>query len=220
MSLTEPETAAQIEASEALADQIEQAWLSDQDAADMADLWGDDAPDIGRTAQSQAGWEPGGDREAEWAIDMVLRGETERDRIRANAQAAIERIQAKALRDEARSVRTVEFFTSKLIGYRRRMEAENPKLDKTFHLANGDLCVRAGRKSVQVDDESAYIDWAIESAPQAVTYKPKVSGLKDLPRQDGQIIDPSSGEPVPGVREVVGSPTYSVKPSATTEEPF
>ena len=80
--------------------------------------------------------------------------------------------------------------------------------------------MRAGRSSVKVMDETAFVAWAIDNAPDALSYKPKVSALKDMDRaDDGHLVAPDTGEIVPGVVEVVGEPTYSVKPAAT-EEPF
>lgn len=203
------------EAAEFAADQIEAAWEDDRNAEALADEVGDD---IGRTSHAQQAWEVDGDNTAMWAIGKLDAAIAERDRIRRNAQYQIEQIQAKALRDEAVSTRTIDFMTAKLVGYRRRLEADNPQLPKTYRLANGDLCVRAGRPSVRVIDESAFIDWATDNQPSALSYKPKVSALKDLGRVDGQIID-SNGEPVPGVIEVAGEPSYTVKPS-TQEDPF
>lgn len=133
--------AAEIEASEAIADQIEQAWQDDQAAEALADDLGDDAP-IGRTATAQQHWQIDGDNTAMWAIGKIHDATEERDRIRRNAQHQIEQIQAKALRDETGSTRTIEFMTGKLIAYRRQLEQENPRLPKTYRLANGDLCVR------------------------------------------------------------------------------
>lgn len=211
--------AAEIEASEAIADQIEQAWRDDQAAEALADDLGDDAP-IGRTATAQQHWQIDGDKTAMWAIGKIHDATEERDRIRRNAQHQIEQIQAKALRDETGSTRTIEFMTGKLIAYRRQLEQENPRLPKTYRLANGDLCVRAGRPSVKVIDESAFVDWASDNRPSALTYKPKVSALKDLDRaDDGHLVDPETGEIIPGVVEITADPSYSVKPSVN-EEPF
>lgn len=212
--------AAQQEACEAQADVLEQHWEADRRAREFAETLPADAPaDIGATATSQAGWQAGGDKEAAWAMDLIARATAERDRIRRNAQEAIEQIQAKALRDEARSTHTIDFFTGKLITYRRTLEEHNPKLPKTYPLPNGDLCVRAGRTSVKVIDEGALVDWLLEHRPSGVTYKPKVTALKDLPRS-GELIVDEDGAPVPGVVEVTAEPTYSVKPTAPEPEPF
>ena len=93
--------AAEIEASEAIADQIEQAWRDDQAAEALADDLGDDAP-IGRTATAQQHWQIDGDKTAMWAIGKIHDATEERDRIRRNAQHQIEQIQAKALRERTR----------------------------------------------------------------------------------------------------------------------
>lgn len=205
------------EASEAIADQIQQAWEHDRTAEALADELGDDAP-IGRTATAQQAWEVDGDNTAMWAIDKIHTATEERDRIRRNAQHQIEQIQAKALRDEATATRTIDYMTGKLIAYRRRLEAANPKLPKTYRLANGDLTVRAGRASVKVIDESAFVDWATDNRPSALTYKPKVSALKDCARtDDGYLVVKDSGEIIPGVVEITAEPTYTVKPSVTED---
>jgi hypothetical protein len=67
----------------------------------------------------------------------------------------------------------------------------------------------------------AFVDWAQDNAPHALTYKPKVSGLKGMDRaDDGYLVDPNTGELVPGGVEITADPTYSVKPTPAEPEPF
>ena len=70
-------------------------------------------------------------------------------------------------------------------------------------------------------DETAFVAWAIDNAPDALSYRPKVSALKDMDRaDDGHLVEPETGELVPGVVEVTADPTYSVKPATPEPEPF
>lgn len=207
----------QIEAAEAQADALEADWLNEQHDQTLAEALAADRDDLATTEARQA-WRIDGDNTASWALRKLAAMEAERDRIRRAAQAEIDRVQAWATAAEAGPNRAIEFFTGKLIDYRRDLEEQNPKLAKTYKLPAGDIAVRAGRPSVKVVDESAFVDWAVDHAPQALTYKPKVTGLKDLPRSGEQIID-GNGEPVPGVVEITAPPSYSVKP-CIQPEPF
>jgi len=214
--MTSPE---QTEAAEAQADQLEQDWLNQQGYLSLVEALAADGPDIGQTEEARQAWRIDGDNTAVWALRKLAAQEAEIERIRRTAQAEIERVQAWALTAENGPARAADFFRSKLIDYRRRLEADNPALPKTYRTPAGDIAVRAGRTSVKVIDESQFVDWAVDHKPSALTYKPKVTGLKDFPRSGEQIIDPETGEAVPGVASHTADPTYSVKPS-TEPEPF
>lgn len=150
---------------------------------------------------------------AQWALGKLSAYTAERDRIRRNAQAEVERIQAKALADEKPITDKIDHWTQELIGYRHRLEADRPDLAKTYKLPGGNLVRRAGRKSTVVRDSAAFVEWAIKAAPAALNISPLVSVLTPAHgfiRTDEGAIVTADGEAVPGVEIVTADDTYSV----------
>lgn len=210
--------AAQTEAAEAAADALEHQWYESQADLTLTEALAADRPELA-TPEARQAWTIDGDNTAVWALRKLAAQRDEIERIDAAADAEILRVKAWAEEAKRGPERAAAFFEGRLIRYRRDLEDHNPNLPKTYRLPAGELLVRAGRTSVKVVDESAFVDWANENAPQALTYKPKVSALKDLPRSGERIID-VHGEPVPGVVEITAEPTYSVKPVTPEPEPF
>lgn len=160
------------------------------------------------------------DTTAQWAITKLAGYHRELARLRSNAQAEIERIQTKALDDEAPVRAKIEHWTTELVGYRHRLEDADPLLPKTYKLPGGNLLRRAGRKSTVVDNVAEFVAWALDHAPAAIKYEPQVSvltpahGFRRL--DDGCIVD-ADGEQVPGVQIVTGPDTYKVDLNTETE---
>lgn len=212
--------AAEAEAANAAADALEHQWEERTADLTLVEALAADRPELADPTVRQA-WAIDGDNTATWALRKLAAQRDEIDRIDAAADAEILRVKQWAEDAKRQPERAAAFFEAKLIDYRRRLEAENPNLPKTYRLPAGDIAVRAGRSSVKVTDESAFVDWAQDNAPHALTYKPKVSGLKGMDRaDDGHLVEPETGELVPGVVEVTADPTYSVKPATPEPEPF
>lgn len=162
-----------------------------------------------------------GDRLANWALGKLAAAQAEDDRLRQLAEA--ERARVTEWEDDARrAVRhDIDFFTGKLIDYRRQLEADDPKLPRTYKLPGGSITVRAGRDRLTVTDEAALVEWALEHPEMgALSMKPLTSKLADLPRvvfEDegpGCVIDTTTGAAIPGVVVTPGQPTYGVRPAA------
>lgn len=152
------------------------------------------------------------DAAAQWALGKLAAHTAERDRIRRNAQAEVERIQAKALDDERPVTDKIEWFEGELTGYLRRLRDADPTL-KTYKLPSGNLAHRKGRTSTKVTDAAAFVEWAITAAPAALNVSPLVSVLTPahgfIRTAEGTIVT-ADGEPVPGVEIVTAEDTYSV----------
>lgn len=148
---------------------------------------------------------------AQWALGKLAAYTTERDRIRRNAQAEVERIQAKALADEKPITDKIDHWTQELTGYHRRLFDADPKR-KTYKLPGGNLVRRSGRASTKVTDPAVFVEWAIKAAPAALNISPLVSVLTPshgFIRTDEGIVT-ADGEAVPGVEIVTADDTYSV----------
>lgn len=156
-------------------------------------------------------WEIDGDNLATWALRKIARAEAEIARIRAEHQAQVAEMDAWAEAAERGPERDIAFFTAKLIDYRRRLEAADPKLAKTYKVAGGTIARRAGRTSTVVVDEAAFLAWARENALEAVTVKPRVSAMGAWPDSGGEVFDPATGDAVPGVQRRTSPDSYAVK---------
>ena len=152
------------------------------------------------------------DETAQRLLRSLASKHAERERIRRNAQAEVERIQTKALEDERPITAKIEWLENELTGYLRRLRESDPKL-KTYKLPGGNLVHRVGSKRVSVVDEPAFVEWALVNAPGALAYKPQVSVLNPahgfVRTEDGTIVA-AGGEVVPGVVEVRGEDRYGV----------
>lgn len=154
------------------------------------------------------------DSAAQWALRTLASYHSERDRIRRNAQAEVERIQTKALADEKPIAAKIEWLTNELTGYHRRLLAADPKL-KTYKLPGGNLVHRKGRTSTVVNDAEEFTRWALETGTvAALKMTPQVSALTPAHgfarTDDGVIVFAKDGEIVPGVSVVTGDDSYTV----------
>ena len=145
-------------------------------------------------------------------LRRIARSTRERDRIRRNAAAEIDRIEAKALADEKPLTESIEWAENELEGYLRRLRQSDPKL-KTYKLPSGNLTVRAGRSRTIVNDSPAFVEWALSAAPAALKIEPLVSVLTPshgFTRTETGTIVAAGGEVVPGVEVVTGDESYGV----------
>lgn len=197
-------------------------WASDRDAvsghlAEVAEEVFVPAPDGAPDPLDDDAplWEITDDGAAGWALRKIARANRELFRLQDAADHEVAAI--RAWLDEASSplARTVGFFESKLIDYRRRLEDESPELAATYKLPGGDLTRRAGRLRTTVVDPEAFTAWALVNEPSAVQLKPLTSPLTKLARfvatADGVVVDEETGEVVPGVQVSMGPVVYGVK---------
>lgn len=177
-----------------------------------------DGPDLG-DEEARERFRITDDDLASWAIRKLDFAGKEKARIEQACHAEIERIRAHMERAIAGPDHDISFFTARLVEYRRDLELLDPKLPKTYRVATGAISRKAGRKSTKVTDQDAFTQWALDHTPAALEYVPRVSALTGWPRtEDGRVIDPESGEIVPGVETVTGEDSYSVKPAVIGSE--
>lgn len=160
------------------------------------------------------------DSAAQWALRTLASYHSERDRIRRNAQAEVERIQTKALADEKPIAAKIDWLTNELTGYHRRLLAADPKR-KTYKLPGGNLVHRKGRTSTVINDAEEFTRWALETGTAALKMTPQVSALTPAHgfarTDDGVIVFAKDGEIVPGVSVVTGDDSYTVSLSTGGE---
>ena len=162
----------------------------------------------------------GSDPLATAVMYRMTRAMTEADRIKAAADAQRERIaqwEADALRPVLNEAQRCDEL---LVSYYQALLRENPKLPKTYPIPGGTISRRKGVDKVEVVDESAFITWAQDNAPQALSNpkpRPLVSELKGAMwdhTDDGKVVSPD-GQPVPGVAVVAGVERFAAKPDPT-----
>lgn len=199
------------------------AALSEHLMADGPDL---DAP------ETRDRWRIDDDTAANWALRKLAAAETEKARIRHEAQAEISRVQAWADDAEQAISHDVDFFTGCLVDYRHRLESADPKLAKTYKLPAGSIARAKARRKVVLVDADALMEWALDNDRDLLTVRPAraemmaaigarydLASAVDDPDTETEMVVVSTGEQVPGVRIVRGADTYSAKPN-TDGGPF
>ena len=169
----------------------------------------------GTPADTPGGWAGiTDDSLAQWALNKLAADKTELARLRRNAQAEIDRIQAKAADDERPVQDKIDHWQNELTGYFRRLREADPKL-KTYKLPGGNRVHRKGRTSTVVNDAEEFTRWALETGTvAALKMTPQVSALTPAHgfarTDDGVIVFAKDGEIVPGVSVVTGDDSYTV----------
>lgn len=175
-------------------------------------------------------WRITGDSTATWALRKVREAEAELTRIQDAANAEFAKVEDWTKRARRRHVRTAEFFRNHLREYLRALiEDGQVKLTAkgggTYTLPTGNLTRRAGSPSVEFYDEEAFIAWALDNRTELVNIEARKAATKEsllakeLPADDLEgdtvvvLLDPDTGEVVPGVRIITGEATDDAKPT-------
>lgn len=155
-------------------------------------------------------WTVTSDNEADWACRKVQRARHElrridlmyREELRLLTER-VEKLQRGPLRDE-------EFFTGHLRRYYEQIAAEGGLYGKAkqYPLVNGTLSSRAGSERVDIVDEAAVLDFAEGNA------RVDLLNIKTTPNKPALKKALKAGEEIPGVRLVVGEPSFSVEVSS------
>lgn len=167
---------------------------------------------------------------AQWALRILKRAQVELDRVAGAVERERARLKGYETRATAGPKATIEKMTALLVDYRLKLEAEDPKLPKTYRLPSGDIVRRAGAAKVDVYHEAEFIEWAVANDLAAVNITPRVSTLRGNvyrtaePEKDVKKLASKSptgatapfvspdGEVVPGVQLYVPPDSYGAKP--------
>jgi hypothetical protein len=156
-------------------------------------------------------WTPTSEGEADWAARKILRARQTIAAKRAEAQRIIDETQRWLDKVTAEHERTATFLESRLAAWLTAEIAadESKKPRKSRELPCGAVVRQtAGRASLVVDDETAFVDWAVDHAPHLVSSevvwswsKADVKKAFDATKPDdlGMSRLVTDGEPVPGV---------------------
>lgn len=143
---------------------------------------------------------------ADWAMRKLVAAQTARAAYLAQA-AEWQRI-AEAFNH------TIDFFTDRLAEWGI---AQRDVIDmKTIKLPTGSIATRENKPRVVVDNADVLLEWARTNAPDAIKIVESVliSKLPTAIANDGTVVDPESGEIIPGVGVDPGGITATVKPIA------
>jgi hypothetical protein len=165
------------------------------------------------------------DGAASWAFRRLAEAEAEIESRRALARSEIETVErwlADAVKGPERSR---AYFEALLVGYMARRFGDDPKT-KTISLPSGTLTARAGTPKIEVDDVEAFFEFADGVAdslrPEYVREKieANVSALKKrlVVTADGVLVEPETGEPVPGLGWIPGGVRFAAKTAAPEVE--
>lgn len=184
-----------------------------------------DGPDI-EDPEAVARWEVTDDNAAEWALETRAEALAEIarcDHWRDQKVAAVEERHRLATQDPHR---TIAVMDAKLIDYRLRLEAENPKLPKSYRLPSGTLTRRLGSVRSVITDPTALAQWCGENLPDALRSTVLTSEVAKaceatIGKGPGSgVLVADGGEVVPGIEQTRGDDTYTVVPADTSGEPW
>lgn len=171
------------------------------------------------------GWRPANADAAEWAMARLGEIERELSKINAEHDAWVERVE-QSRRNATRSLSyRARFFTEALRGYALAWHDEAPDHRGTLHLPSGVVkCTTPRKPTVQLlpAGRAELVAWlqspalaaevAAAKALKVTDPEPMISGVRKLVEArkaggDWVVVDPTTGEKVPGVVALPPGPT-------------
>lgn len=150
--------------------------------------------------------------QAAWAMRKYRRLAQKRAQYSALAAAERERIAAWEERVTAGVESQMDFFAGHLEGYAMRERARG---SKSLEFPDGSVKTRQTGASFDVD-KARFLEWAEESKRDdllRVTLAPDMTAIKGSVVVDGgQVLDPASGEIIPGLVPVPERVTVKIEP--------
>lgn len=146
-------------------------------------------------------WSIATDDDAAWASRKIATAQAEIDRINAWADREHKRIDDIVEREVRGPLNTIDFMKAHLHSWFNKLLA-NGRRTKSIDLPGGRFSVRTIPSQAKVDDQTQFLAWAKQNAPELVRVKETVdlTELKKRFEVDGQyVIDTLTGEFVPHV---------------------
>jgi len=173
------------------------------------------APDLCEVPESEearTAFRVDGIATATWACRKLRDVEVQRAKIRATAQAEIDRIQLWAAAQDDALARDAHWFEGLLTDYALRLRADTGGRTKSVSTPYGVVKTRESTVTWDIDQDTV-LAWAKTGRPELVKVVESLrlsDAKKALKVADGLVIDPATGEAVPGVRILPGGLTASV----------
>jgi len=155
--------------------------------------------------------EPPADAEA---ADFMLRRLARRFKLIDEAHAAAERVIERTRHWEHETTaglrREAVQIQEALRQYHQALLAKEPKRT-SVSLPAGTLKSKQNPDKVEVVDTNAFVAWALEEQPALLKHEPRKSLIKQTLRVNGSaLVDPTTGEKVPGLVAVAGERSFWV----------
>lgn len=169
--------------------------------------------DVPDDDEERARFRVDGPSTAEWALRKLRQALDAQEQARAVAADEIARIQEWRDREVGVRQRDVDFFQGLLADYHRAVLAENPE-SKTIRLPAGQLRARKMPDTVDVKDLDALTEWARANERDEllrVKVEANKAVIKKLPVSDGRVVDPETGEAIPGVTVETGDVRFTAE---------
>lgn len=174
------------------------------------------AADVGAT--DREAWSINDDNAANWALRRIKQIERSIAKRKEFVDREIASLKAWLEEENERDIRDIQFFTSHLEAYFRRLQNEGTLgKRKSYTLPNGTLQMRAAQPKFERDD-SRLLEWAVATGDDTLI-KTKVEPAWGEIRKklrvldNGVVVHAETGEVVPGVTAVVEGDVFSVKTS-------
>lgn len=153
------------------------------------------------------------DNAADWVMRKAAKATAEIARIDAMAAERIETIARWAQDAKAAHESTLGWARGLLADYHQRVLSEDPKR-KTLDLPTGRVKSRTLKAAPEVADVEAFLSWAGDSELVRVKREPAKAEInKRLKVAGDQVLDPETGEVVPGLGVTAAHTTFTVVPS-------
>lgn len=173
----------------------------------------EDAPDLWEvpTEEERPGYRLRSLSHATWAARKLRDLRRRRLDIHTTAQAEIDRIQAWAAREDEKLAPDIDWFRSLVEEFALTERRRSGGKVKSVSTPYGGVRTRVTSAPWTVTDKDALMAWLEKHRPDLVRRKPAPDpefalgdAKKALTVQDGEVFDPQSGEPIPGLK--VGEP--------------
>ena len=161
----------------------------------------------------------GGLAEATWAMRKLRDIERKRAEIRSIAEEEIDRVQQWATAEDGKFGHEAGYFTALLIDYALRQRAEDPRR-KSVSTPHGVVHTRESGGGWTAGPEA--LEWARKARPDLVRVTEAFAladARKALTATEAGVVDPTTGDLVPGVTVAPKTVTASVDVDLTEGDP-
>ena len=163
-----------------------------------------DLYDTPTTDEDRVAFKVDGIGTAIWAHRKLAEIERKRKKIRAAVSREIARLEEWADTQEQKLEPDDEFFRNLLTNYALRLRAETNGRTKSFTTPYGTVSTRETTPRWEMSDPQAALSWAKANRPDMVKVT-ETFALAEAKRSlsdtgAGEIVDPGTGESVPGIR--------------------